>query len=687
MQCVPSDYCRLGLDDCNPEHGICILTGYQTFSCRCRVGTVGDGRRCERTACPPFPVSRILQLSTNLLFAAPPQIAEPENGFFACYIPASSAVQTCQSAGSTAAEYEVVCVLHCYHGYDRLIYAEYSCGQDGNWTIPVDINSPGTTPCLAVKCPDLSSPLHGSMTCDSGSSFRFPEACNFTCDPGYELTSPRSRERRCQTNATWSGNEAVCIGVQCSALSTPANGGMACDNGSSFRHPENCSFTCDPGYELSGSSRRTCQADGTWSGSDVTCIAPDNRGTEFMVGFLQNLGWLAPELELFITSASSDPASVTVSAPGAGFTERLTVTDAAVQVVQLPSSLELSGNEKAQKGVSITSDTEIIVYGVNKQQYTTDGFLGLPKDVLGNEYFVASYTPSSPSEFGVFGIEDNTDVEITLRGDTQYQGVAYSTGRVISLALNKFEAVQFQGSDLTGTRVTSNKPVTLMSGVQCARVPTGNCDHLVEQIPPVDTWGKRFVTVPLADRTGGDIFRIVAARDNTAVSVTGQAGSYRIMHSGEFWELDIPSDVYQVITSSKPIMVLQYNKGQSSGGVDSGPLMMYLPPIEHFAADYTFATVDAVGTVFDSYINVVIKTSEKYGLLYDGHALLSSTSWVPIPGTDLSAAQLHITRTGTHKIKHRSAIVTFSIFYYGYANADSVGFPGGMRFAPISGNP
>ncbi|CAH1272760.1 FCGBP [Branchiostoma lanceolatum] len=658
-RCVPSDYCRLGLDDCHPEHGICILTGHQAFSCRCRVGTVGDGRRCERTACPPFPV------------------AEPENGFFACYIPASSAVQTCQSAGSTAAEYEVVCVLHCNHGYDRLIYAEYSCGQDGNWTIPID--SPGTTPCLAVKCPDLSSPLHGSMTCDSGSSFRFPEACNFTCDPGYELTSTRSRERRCQTNATWSGNEAVCIGVQCSALSTPANGGMTCDNGSSFRHPENCSFTCDPGYELSGSNRRTCQANRTWSGSDVRCIAPDNRGTEFMVGFLEN-SYNTPQLELFITSASSDPASVTVSAPGAGFTRRLTVTDSAVQVVQLPSFVALSGNERAVKGVSITSDTEIIVYGVNKESASTDGFLGLPKDVLGKEYFVASYSSSHDSEFGIFGTEDNTDVEITLRGVTQYQGVAYSTGSVFSLVLNKFEAIQFQGSDLTGTRVTSNKPVSLMSGNQCASVPTGNCDHLVEQIPPVDTWGKRFVTVPLADRTGGDIFRIVAARDSTAVSVTGQAG--RLLHSGQFWELDVPSDVYQVITSSKPIMVLQYNKGERAG-----PLMMYLPPIELFAADYTFATVDAVGSVFDSYINVVIETSEKSGLLHDGRALPSSTSWVRIPGTDLSAAQLHITRTGTHKIKHRSAIVTFSIFYYGYANADSVGFPGGMRFAPISGNP
>ncbi|CAH1272704.1 FCGBP [Branchiostoma lanceolatum] len=667
-KCVPSDYCRLDLHDCHPEHGICILTGHQAFSCRCRVGTVGDGRRCERTACPRFPM------------------ADPENGFFTCSIPASSAVHACQSASSTAAEYEVVCVLHCNPGYDRLIYAEYSCGPDGNWTIPVDINSPGTTPCLAVKCPDLGSPQNGGMTCDSGSNFRYPEACNFACDRGYELSSTSSSLRHCQTDATWSGNDTVCIGVQCPALSSPTNGRISCDNGSSFRHPENCSFTCDPGYELhvSGSNSRTCRADGTWSGSDVTCNAPDNRGTEFMVGFLQNLD-NTQQLELFITSASSSPASVNISAPFAGFTRRLAVTDSAVQVVSLPQSLALSGNERAQKGISITSDTEIIVYGVNKRFASTDGFLGLPKDVLGTEYFVASYIRSSlPSEFGIFGTEDNTDVEITLRGTTQYQGVTYSTGSVIRLVLNKIEAIQFQGSDLTGTRITSNKPITLMSGVQCAQVPVniGNRDHLVEQIPPVDTWGKRFVTVPLAGRTGGDIFRIVAARDSTAVNVTGQAG--RSLDSGEFWELDVPSDVYQVITSSKPIMVLQYNKGQRD---DAGPLMMYLPPIEHFAADYTFATVDAVGSVFDSYINVVIKTSEKSGLLYDGRALPSSTPWVQIPGTDLSAAQLHISRTGTHKIKHSSAIVTFAVFYYGYSLYDSVGFPGGMRFEQVSSNP
>ncbi|XP_078603527.1 IgGFc-binding protein-like [Branchiostoma floridae x Branchiostoma japonicum] len=406
-----------------------------------------------------------------------------------------------------------------------------------------------------------------------------------------------------------------------------------------------------------------------------------------MVGFLQNAG--TEELELLITAGSSDPASVTISAPGAGFTRHLTVTDAAVQVVSLPQSLALIGNEHAHKGVSITSDTEIIVYGVNKRQTTTDGFLGLPLDSLGNEYFVASYTSSLPSEFGVFGTEDNTDIEITLRGSTQYQGVTYPTGSVVRLVLNKFEAVQFQGSDLTGTRITSNKPVTLMSGAQCASVPTGisACDHLVEQIPPVDKWGKRFVTAPLAVRTRGDIFRIVAARNGTTVRVRGHADQSRVLHSGGFWELDVPSNVYQLITSSKPIMVLHYSKGIRSDSTNGDPFMMYIPPIEHFSADYTFATVDAAGSEFDSYINVVIETTKKSSLLYDGHPLPSSTSWVQIPGTDLSAAQLHITSTGTHKIKHNSAIVTFSILYYGFASADSVGFPGGMRFTKISTTP
>ena len=34
---------------------------------------------------------------------------------------------------------------------------------------------------------------------------------------------------------------------------------------------DTCSFTCNTGYELTGSDTRTCQSDGSWSGSRDVC--------------------------------------------------------------------------------------------------------------------------------------------------------------------------------------------------------------------------------------------------------------------------------------------------------------------------------------------------------------------------------------------------------------------------------
>ena len=63
--------------------------------------------------------------------------------------------------------------------------------------------------------------------------------------------------------------------IQCHILLTPANGEIAsCSSGTVGvgYERDNCSFTCNTGYELTGSSERTCQSDGGWSGSPVSCI-------------------------------------------------------------------------------------------------------------------------------------------------------------------------------------------------------------------------------------------------------------------------------------------------------------------------------------------------------------------------------------------------------------------------------
>ena len=57
----------------------------------------------------------------------------------------------------------------------------------------------------------------------------------------------------------------------CPPLTNPSNGMINnCslgDNGVSTT----CSFICNTGYELTGSDTRTCQSDGSWSGSNIVC--------------------------------------------------------------------------------------------------------------------------------------------------------------------------------------------------------------------------------------------------------------------------------------------------------------------------------------------------------------------------------------------------------------------------------
>lgn len=60
-------------------------------------------------------------------------------------------------------------------------------------------------------------------------------------------------------------------------------------------------------------------------------------------------------------------------------------------------------------------------------------------------------------------------------------------------------------------------------------------------------------------------------------------------------------------------------------------------------------------------------------------------------GTTHSAARIKVS-FGVHRVIHDSPIVPFAVFSYGYARADSYGYPGGLRLADLTlecvpGNP
>lgn len=410
---------------------------------------------------------------------------------------------------------------------------------------------------------------------------------------------------------------------------------------------------------------------------------PDNKGKEFWLMFNRNNDNQGINLDLFISGESATTGQVIL--PNSTVLN-FSVTPGAVTTVDIPSSLiAVLADGVDNRGVHIIAEDEITVYGLNQRRASTDAFLALPTDILGNEYIIASYTTwrssnTLSSVIGVVATMDNTVVTITPASNTNNR----QAGVPFQLTLQMGETYQLAagilGSDLTGSIVSSNNPVAVFSGHTCSNVPqtTTFCDHLIEQIPPANSLGESFVTVPLASRRAGDIFRVIATKDATSVTVTGTNGYSEnfTLNGGEFKELDIPSDVYSRIVSDQAILVAQYSKGQTSDNVISDPFMMLIPPFEQFQNRYTVSTP---ATGFNKhFINLAVPISQKDKIELDG-AFLSASIFTDIPGSTFAGAQVEVSE-GTHNL---SGNLAFGSFMYGFGSYDSYGYPGGQALARV----
>jgi hypothetical protein len=91
----------------------------------------------------------------------------------------------------------------------------------------------------------------------------------YGCNPGYALVG--SPTRTCQANGTWSGTPPTCVSVACGVPPAIANGSVVA---TAVTYGSTATYTCSTGYSFStATTTRTCQADGTWS-TPVPVCAP-----------------------------------------------------------------------------------------------------------------------------------------------------------------------------------------------------------------------------------------------------------------------------------------------------------------------------------------------------------------------------------------------------------------------------
>jgi hypothetical protein len=62
-----------------------------------------------------------------------------------------------------------------------------------------------------------------------------------------------------------------------------------------------------------------------------------------------------------------------------------------MDTITLSNGLRGVDVELGNKGVLISATQEITVFGVNKEQYSTDGFVAFPTDTLGTEYVLITW--------------------------------------------------------------------------------------------------------------------------------------------------------------------------------------------------------------------------------------------------------------------------------------------------------
>lgn len=410
--------------------------------------------------------------------------------------------------------------------------------------------------------------------------------------------------------------------------------------------------------------------------SPAALAAQDSKGTDFWLMFNANLGTSA--LSLFITGDTATNGVVNI--PGLGFSTPFSVTPGAVTTVFLPESAQVTAVDSVtNQGIHVVANAEVTVYGLNRLQATTDAFLGLPTDILGTDYINLGYrnvNVVNATQLGIVGTQAGTVVTITpsTTAGSRVAGVPFTIG------LNPGQTYQLRSTgsfpaDLSGTLISSTAPIGVYGGHQCANIPSGfvACDHIVEQLPPTTTWGKSFVTLPLATRIGGDTFRILASTNGTEVKLDGV--TVATLNRGQFHERIIATP--SVITASAPVLVAQYSNGSSFDGVTSDPFQMLIPPYEQFLAAYTVTTP---ATGFSSnFINVVVPNGGVGSTTLDG-VIIPAASFTPIPGSSFSGAKLPVA-LGTHNL---GGPLPFGVFMYGFASFDSYGYPGGMSLSEVA---
>jgi hypothetical protein len=589
-----------------------------------------------------------------------------------------------------------------------------------------ECNAAGTEVTL-TPCPDGVACVEGICgtepveTCTPGDVIRCASGtAQLVCNGAGDGTE----ERACPAEAP-NCEDAVCTDRICEPGEETCDGNnivLCADDGRSTTLVETCPTGCSGGECVD-----PCAGDDkSYVGCAFYAVDLDNyqepctssvdcAGGACVDGFCDEGSAASQQFAVTVSNSAASTVEVKVF-DGAG-TEIVTRNVAAGALESLPlPRLDVNDSVQGMLAYRIESTGPITAHQFNPQEnvdvFSNDASLLLPATSLGTEYIVLGWPTVASAGFGLKGFvtivatrEGTTRVTVTSpvataagRGGTP---AALAPGVPAEFSLMQGEVLSFttgltNGADLSGMQITASEPVAVFAGSECANVPLDNqfCDHIEEQLFPVDTWDRDFVLARFKPRgREPDVVRIIAAQDGTTVrinpAIRGIDGT--VLDRGEFVEFEITAN--HIVGATAPIAVAQYMVGSSYPGRDNGcdrglfgdtsrcaiaidrrcengtavgdPASLTLVPVTQYRSDYLLLTP---AEYVDDYVTIVAPLGADVRI--DG---------LPVGGDRASVGTWDVIQTrvtdGVHRIE---ADVPIGVSAYGYDCDVSYAYPGGL---------
>ena len=395
--------------------------------------------------------------------------------------------------------------------------------------------------------------------------------------------------------------------------------------------------------------------------------------------------------------------SYSIEIPGIGYYHNGTINATNEDVVDLPMAAVVLSRNDQDKGIYVYIDSDrVTVMGQNvfaPNGFLLDTFISLPNIRLYVEeyvYYGISVASDGLFHFGavlIVGTENSTMMNLTVPQPVTIRvddtDINLISGSEYSFVINRLQTVIVESmGDLTGTKIVTNKPVSVFSGHECTTIPSGigGCDHLIEQVPPTIYWGKVHYIVPIATRIAYTI-KAVAVYDSTNVDIycNGTRRSNYTINGGEFFTSSFPLQEYCVVRSSKEVLVAQFSHGQFDSFVGD-PLMTLVPATTQYFNEFSFSTLrNPPNPDFNHFVNIIVlaqyyQPDMIYLISGRVNKSLDKQEWVPVKVnnvTEAYATTINVTE-GVVEIIHIDASALMTTIVYGIAKFEGYGNPGGF---------